>query len=123
MTQSVIKYRFGCVLTQVLLHFFSATSRFFIFDLTNSGVVFILILQWDKTINSMDNSTTDLVLLEQKVSELIAFCQQLKDENSKLKQKIADSELEREQLLNNNEVASEQVRAVIERLQSLGKID
>lgn len=71
----------------------------------------------------MDDSTTDLVLLEQKVSELIAFCQQLKDENSKLKQKMADSEVEREQLLNNNEVASEQVRAAIERLQSLGKID
>lgn len=71
----------------------------------------------------MDDSTTDLVLLEQKVSELIAFCQQLKDENSKLKQQIADSEVEREQLLNNNEVASEQVRAAIERLQSLGKID
>ncbi len=83
----------------------------------------ILIWQWDKKINSMDNSTTDLALLEQKVSELIAFCQQLKDENSNLKQKIADSEVEREQLLNNNEVASEQVRATIERLQSLVKID
>ena len=83
----------------------------------------ILILQWDKTINSMDNSTTDLVLLEQKVSELIDFCQQLKDENSKLKQKIADSEVEREQFLNNNEVASEQVRAAIEKLQSLGNIE
>lgn len=83
----------------------------------------ILIWQWDKTKNFMDNSTTDLVLLEQKVSELIAFCQQLKDENSKLKQKIADSEVEREQLLNGNEVASEQVRAAIERLQSLGNID
>ena len=71
----------------------------------------------------MNNSTTDLVLLEHKVSELIAFCQQLKNENSKLKQKIADSEVEREQLLSNNEVASEQVRAAIERLQSLGKID
>lgn len=83
----------------------------------------ILIWQWDKTINSMDNSTTDLVLLEQKVSELIDFCQQLKDENSKLKQKIADSEVEREQFLNNNEVASEQVRAAIEKLQSLGNIE
>ncbi len=83
----------------------------------------ILIWQWDKKINSMDNSTTDLALLEQKVSELIAFCQQLKDENSNLKQKIADSEVEREQLLNNNEVASEQVRATIERLQSLVEID
>ena len=71
----------------------------------------------------MDNSTTDLVLLEQKVSELIAFCQHLKDENSKLKRKIADSEVEREQLQNNNELASEQVQAAIERLQSLGKID
>ncbi len=83
----------------------------------------ILIWQWDKATNFMDNSTTDLVLLEQKVSELITFCQQLKDENSKLKQKIADSEVEREQLLNNNEVASEQVRAAIERLQSLGNTD
>ena len=106
-----------------MLRFFTATSRFFIFDLTNASVVRILICQWDKTIKIMDNSTTDLALLEQKVSELIAFCQQLKDENSNLKQKIADSEVEREQLLNNNEVASEQVRAAIERLQSLGKID
>ncbi len=95
----------------------------FIFDLTNSGVVRILIWQWAKTIKFMDNSNKDLVLLEQKVSELIAFCQQLKDENSKLKQKITDSEVEREQLLNNNEVASEQVRAAIEKLQSLGNID
>jgi len=56
---------------------------------------------------------------EQKLDQLIATCQQLKEENAALRQREAGLVGERSELLQQNESAREKIKAMINRLQSL----
>ncbi len=72
----------------------------------------------------MANKTQDsLDLLEKRISELVEYCQTLKDENAKLKQAIADAEVQHTQLLSVYAGASEQVRQAIADLEAIGKLN
>jgi uncharacterized protein (TIGR02449 family) len=62
---------------------------------------------------------TDSHNFEQKLDQLIATCQQLKDENSALRQREAGLVGERGELLQKNELARKQIKTMISRLQSL----
>ena len=56
---------------------------------------------------------------EQKLDQLIAACQQLKEENTVLREREADLMGERGELLQKNEMARQQIKTMISRLQSL----
>jgi cell division protein ZapB len=56
---------------------------------------------------------------EQKLDQLIAACQQLKEENTALREREADLVGERGELLQKNETARQQIKTMISRLQSL----
>ena len=56
---------------------------------------------------------------EQKLDQLIATCQQLKRENAALREREAGLVGERGELLQQNEMASSKIKAMIARLQSL----
>ena len=56
---------------------------------------------------------------EQKLDQLIAACQQLKEENTALREREADLVGERGELLQKNEMARQQIKTMISRLQSL----
>ena len=56
---------------------------------------------------------------EQKLDHLIAACQQLKEENTVLREREADLVGERGELLQKNEMARQQIKTMISRLQSL----
>ncbi len=56
---------------------------------------------------------------EQKLDQLIATCQQLKEENTVLREREADLAGERIELLQKNEMARNQIKTMITRLQSL----
>ena len=56
---------------------------------------------------------------EQKLDQLIAACQQLKEENTVLREREADLVGERGELLQKNEMARQQIKTMISRLQSL----
>lgn len=56
---------------------------------------------------------------EQKLDQLIATCQQLKEENTVLREREADLADERIELLQKNEMARNQIKTMITRLQSL----
>lgn len=62
---------------------------------------------------------TDTQNFEQKLDQLIAACQQLKEENATLRQREAGLVGERSELLQQNESAREKIKAMINRLQSL----
>tara|TARA_B100001248_G_C27225485_1_gene382311 strand:+ start:32 stop:232 length:201 start_codon:yes stop_codon:yes gene_type:complete len=62
---------------------------------------------------------TDTHNFEQKLDQLIATCQQLKEENAALRQREAGLVGERSELLQQNESAREKIKAMINRLQSL----
>jgi cell division protein ZapB len=63
-----------------------------------------------------DNSLKEL---ENKIDELIAFCQELKRENRALKIEIAGWRDERKDLIDKNELARSKVEAMIERLRAM----
>ncbi len=71
----------------------------------------------------MAHSNPDLDLLDKKISELISYCQKLEQENSSLRQAVADAEAQRSQLLTNNASASEQIRQAIDKLQAMNIAD
>lgn len=56
---------------------------------------------------------------EQKLDQLIAACQQLKEENTVLREREADLVGERGELLQKNEMARQQIKTMISRLQNL----
>lgn len=56
---------------------------------------------------------------EQKLDQLIATCQQLKEENTVLREREADLAGERIELLQKNEMARNQIKTMITRLQNL----
>lgn len=56
---------------------------------------------------------------EQKLDQLIAACQLLKEENTTLRKREADLVGERGELLQKNEMARQQIKTMISRLQSL----
>lgn len=62
---------------------------------------------------------TDTHNFEQKLDQLIATCQQLKEENTALRQREAGLVGERGELLQKNEMARKQIKTMISRLQSL----
>ena len=56
---------------------------------------------------------------EHKLDQLIAACQQLKEENTVLREREANLVGERGELLQKNEMARQQIKTMISRLQSL----
>ncbi len=60
-----------------------------------------------------------LKVLEQKIDELIALCNDLNRENQALKADSANWQLERKALLDRNEVARTKVEAMISRLRTM----
>ena len=62
-----------------------------------------------------------LISLDHKVDELIAFCQLLAQENLALKNREAHWANERANLLRNNELACAKIEAMIDRLKTLEK--
>jgi len=63
-----------------------------------------------------DNSFKDL---ENKIEQLIALCQELKQENRALKSELAAWREERKDLLDKNEMARSKVEAMIDRLRAM----
>jgi len=59
-----------------------------------------------------------LQLLEHKIDELIALCQQLNQENQALKADSTSWQAERQDLLGKNELARTRVEAMINRLRT-----
>lgn len=66
--------------------------------------------------NSM--ADTQLQLLEQKIDELIGLCRQLNRENQALKADSTSWQLERQDLIDKNELARNRVEAMINRLRT-----
>ena len=62
---------------------------------------------------------TQLKILESKLDELIALCNELNRENQQLKSASQNWQLERESLLKKNELASSKISAMIERLRGM----
>jgi len=57
--------------------------------------------------------------LEQKIDELITLCGQLNSENQALKAESANWHLERQDLIDKNELARSKVAAMIDRLRTM----
>lgn len=62
---------------------------------------------------------TQLQILEQKIDELIALCDQLNRENQALKADSAGWHRERQDLVDKNELARTRVEAMINRLRAM----
>ena len=60
-----------------------------------------------------------LQVLEQKIDELIALCDQLNRENRALKAESAAWQQERQDLMDKNEIARTRVEAMINRLRAM----
>ena len=60
-----------------------------------------------------------LKALEQKIDELIALCNELNRENQTLKADSAGWHLERQDLIDKNELARTKVEAMIDRLRTM----
>ena len=60
-----------------------------------------------------------LKALEQKIDELITQCGQLNSENQALKAESANWHLERQDLIDKNELARSKVAAMIDRLRTM----
>ena len=58
----------------------------------------------------------DLIILEEKLNKLLAMCQQLRAENTQLRQSLLQAQGEVEQLKGNIALASQRLRSLIERL-------
>jgi cell division protein ZapB len=62
---------------------------------------------------------SQLKVLEGKLDELISLCTELNRENQQLKAENAGWQLERQSLIEKNELASSRVGAMIERLRAM----
>jgi cell division protein ZapB len=62
---------------------------------------------------------SQLKVLESKLDELISLCSELNQENQQLKADNASWQLERQSLIEKNELASSRVGAMIERLRAM----
>jgi cell division protein ZapB len=60
-----------------------------------------------------------LQILEKKIDELIALCDQLNRENRALKAESASWQRERQELIDKNELARTRVEAMINRLRTM----
>ncbi|MCB1701430.1 MAG: TIGR02449 family protein [Pseudomonadales bacterium] len=60
-----------------------------------------------------------LQVLEQKIDELIALCDQLNRENQSLKAESRNWMLERQELMDKNDLARTRVEAMINRLRTM----
>lgn len=60
----------------------------------------------------------DLETLEQKVTQLIAFCQRLREENHRLRQALAQEQDENKRLAEKVESARNRLVALLERIPS-----
>ena len=58
----------------------------------------------------------DLIILEEKLNRLLALCQQLRAENTQLRQSLLQAQGEAEQLKGNIALASQRLWSLIERL-------
>ncbi len=58
-------------------------------------------------------------ILEQKIDELIALCNELNRENQQLKAENAGWQQERQDLIDKNELARTKVEAMIDRLRTM----
>lgn len=58
----------------------------------------------------------DLTALEEKVTQLVGLCQQLRSENIELRQELAQVQDEAKQLKQNMALAGDRLEALIERL-------
>lgn len=65
--------------------------------------------------------TQQFKLLERKIGDLIALCEQLDRENRVLKTTANDWQQEREQLIQKTEIARSKVEAMIIRLKAMEK--
>lgn len=65
--------------------------------------------------------TQQFKLLERKIGDLIALCEQLDRENRVLKNTANEWQQEREQLIQKTEIARSKVEAMIIRLKSMEK--
>ena len=61
----------------------------------------------------------ELQVLEQKIDELIALCDQLNNENHLLKANNAGWQRERQELMDKNDLARTRVEAMINRLRAM----
>lgn len=62
---------------------------------------------------------TQLKILESKLDDLIALCNQLNRENQQLKSDSQHWQLERQSLIKKNELASSKISAMIDRLRAM----
>ncbi len=60
-----------------------------------------------------------LKVLEQKIDELIGLCRDLNRENQRLKADSASWQQERKTLIDKNELATNKVKAMIDRLRTM----
>ncbi|MPS48188.1 hypothetical protein [Methylobacillus sp.] len=58
----------------------------------------------------------DLIMLEEKLTQLISLCQLLRAENLELRQELVRCQDDSKQLKENMELASQRLQALIERL-------
>jgi len=59
---------------------------------------------------------SDLIALEQKIEQFLAFCQGLRAENQALRSRVAGLEDERQKLLNKIDTARNRLEALLVRL-------
>ena len=64
-------------------------------------------------------NTPDLNALDQKIKNLVALCQKLKEQNRQLRSREQILQAEREQLIEKNAIARSKVEAMISRLKAL----
>ncbi|MFA7269977.1 MAG: hypothetical protein WC073_11580 [Sterolibacterium sp.] len=60
--------------------------------------------------------SSDLTVLEQKIEQFLAFCQDLRAENQALRSRVTGLEDERQQLLNRIDTARGRLEALMDRL-------
>ena len=58
----------------------------------------------------------DLIILEEQLNSLLALCQQLRAENTQLRQSLTQAQDDAEQLKNNMTLAGQRLKMLIDRL-------
>ena len=58
----------------------------------------------------------DLIILEEKLNSLLALCQNLRAENTQLRQSLTQAQDDAEQLKNNMTLAGQRLKTLIDRL-------
>jgi len=64
-------------------------------------------------------SDTDIIKLENRIDELIAICEQLRNENTMLRERQGLLSKERERLVENADLARNRVEVILNRLRSM----